>query len=107
MSFKVGMKVVCIDGDFSMHPMIFEHYQQLPSQDQVYTVRAVRPMGAEGGILLEEIKNAPVFFAHFQGKLEPAFHPRRFVPLDELESKEAEEAVEELLKEVEIELELA
>jgi hypothetical protein len=104
MSFKPGMKVVCIDGDFSMHPMIFEHYQSLPKQDQVYTIRKVRPMGAEGGVLLEEIKNDPVFFVHFQGKLEPAFHPRRFVPLDEFESEEVEEAVEELLREVEIEL---
>jgi len=102
MSFKPGMKVVCINGDFSMHPMIHEHYQELPKQDAVYTIREVRPMGAEGGILLEEIKNDSVYFAHFQGKLEPAFNPKRFVPLDELESEEVEKAVEELLEEVEL-----
>jgi len=104
MSFKPGTKVVCINSDFSMHPMIVEHYQALPLKDQVYTVREVRPMGAEGGILIEELKNTPVFFAHFGGKLEPAFNPKRFAPLNEIESEEATEAVEEMLKEIDIEL---
>ena len=101
MSFKPGQRVVCIDGDFSMHPMIFEHYSCLPKKDQIYTVRKIRPAGAEGGILLEEIKNDPIFFHAYQGKLEPAFKATRFAPLDELESEEAEKAVEELLREVE------
>ena len=68
----------------------------------MYTIRSVRPAGAEGGVLLEEIKNDPIFFQAYQGKLEPAFKSNRFVPLDELESEEAETAVEELLREVEL-----
>ena len=103
MSFKPGQKVVCVNADFSMYPMIYEHYKALPKKNQTYTVREVRPMGAEGGILLEELKNDLVFFPHFGGKLEAAFNPNRFKPLDELESSEAVEAVEELLKEVELE----
>lgn len=97
---KVGMKVVCINDDFSMHPFISEHYKNLPKKDKTYTIRQVRPAGAEGGILLEEIKNPPIFFTLYQGKLEPAFNPKRFVPLDEFYSKEAEEAVEDLVKEL-------
>lgn len=104
MSFKPGQKVVCINADFSMYPMINEHYKALPKEKQTYTVREVRPMGAEGGILLEELKNNLVFFPHFGGKLEAAFNPKRFVPLDELKSTEAEDAVEELLKEVDLDL---
>ena len=102
MSFKVGQKIVCINGDFSMHPFISEHYKVLPVKDKTYTVRQVRPTGAEGGILLDEIKNPPIFFTLYQGKLEPAFNPKRFVPLDEFYGEEAEKAVEELLKEVDL-----
>jgi hypothetical protein len=100
--FKPGMKVVCIDDDFSMHPMISEHYKVLPKKDITYTIRQVRPAGAEGGILLDEIKNPPIFFTLYQGKLEPAFNPIRFAPLDELHSEEAEKAVEELIKELDL-----
>jgi len=104
MSFKPGQKVVCIDGDFSMYPFISDHYSALPIKGQTYVVREIRPMGAEGGILLEELKNDSVFFAHFGGKLEPAFNPKRFILLDSLESEEVEEAIEEVLEEVELEL---
>lgn len=99
MSFKVGQKVVCIDGNFSMHPHINNHYQALPIENQIYTVRAVRPMGAEGGILLEELVNAPIYFELYQGKLEPAFNPKRFVSLEEFEES-LEEVAEEALEEV-------
>lgn len=104
MSFKPGTRVICVNSDFSMYPMITEHYQALPIKNNVYTVKEVRPMGAEGGILLEELSNSPVFFPHFGGKMEPAFNPNRFRPLDTLENEEAEKAVEELLKEVELEI---
>lgn len=76
-------QVVCINGDFSMYPMINQHYKSLPTEGNIYTVREIRPSNAEGGILLEEIINPTIWFEHYQGNLEPAFSPKRFVPLEE------------------------
>lgn len=91
---RVGDKVVCINGDF--HPEIAKHFQYLPEKDKEYIVRAVRPIAAEGGILLEGLKNKPIFFKLYQGNLEPAFHPNRFrlaEPIKKLEKVEEEELV--------------
>jgi len=60
-------------------------------------------LAAEGGILLEEVKNAPIFFNLYQGKLEPAFHRNRFrlkEPIynsTEVESYEKVKETEEVL----------
>lgn len=91
---KPGDRVVCVNGDF--HPEIAKYFQQLPIKDKEYTIRTVRPIGAEGGILLEEIKNKSIFFKMYQGNLEPAFHPNRFrvvEPTKEIERVESDELV--------------
>jgi hypothetical protein len=84
---KKADKVICIDDDFSMYSTIHEFYSHLPVKNEIYTIREVRPKAAEGGILLKEIRNKPIYNAQYMGNLEPAFHPRRFVPLEETELK--------------------
>lgn len=96
MSFTKGDKVVCID-DSPSTPRTMLRFRYWIVKDSIYTVRDQRPQGAEGGILLEEIKNPPVYFEHFMGKLEPAYHPSRFrkATSQELKGEEAEkEALE-------------
>ena len=83
---RVGDKIICINGDF--HTEVAKFFQSLPVKDKEYIVRAVRPMAAEGGILLEEVKNAPIFFNLYQGKLEPAFNPNRFRMAEPIKSLE-------------------
>lgn len=86
--------VICIDDDFSMHPTIHLDYQELPVKNKIYNIREVRPPYAGSGVLLEEIKNKPVYFAQFNAYIEPAFAQRRFIPIVEIEHKlEIEEKV--------------
>lgn len=79
---RKGQKVVCVDDRYS-NAVTMKNFKEWIKRDETYTVREIRPVGAEGGILLEEVKNPPVFYPAFGGHLEPAFHPRRFVPLEE------------------------
>jgi len=83
---KPGDRVICVNSDF--HPEITKFFQNLPVKDKEYIIRAVRPIAAEGGILLEEVKNTPIFFKLYQGKLEPAFHPNRFRMAEPVKSME-------------------
>lgn len=96
---RVGDKVVCINGDF--HPEIAKHFQYLPEKDKEYIIRAIRPMAAEGGILLEGLRNKSIFFKMYQGNLEPAFHSARFRLIDpiynSIENEEYERIEEEVL----------
>ena len=98
-NLSVGQKVVCID-DSPSTPETMINFVKWVKKDETYTIRSIRPAGAEGGILLDEVKNPPVHFPHFGGNLEPAFHPRRFVSL------QTKEKVREKVKEVELEEEL-
>lgn len=92
MGFKKGEKVVCVDASPST-PTTMSKFEAWPSQDEVYHVRDQRPQGAEGGVLLEELRNPPVYFEQVMGKLEPAFNPARFRRVEEETS--AERAAEE------------
>lgn len=96
MGFKKGDRVVCID-DRPSTLKTMARFRYWIVKDTIYTVREQRPEGAEGGILLEEAKNPPVYFEHFMGKLEPAYHPGRFrkATPDEIAEREREEEVEE------------
>lgn len=97
--FKAGQKVRCVDDRFS-NPKTMDMFENWVVRDEVYTVRVQRPAGAESGVLLEEIKNPPFFHPAYGGKLEPAFHPRRFViDEDEMKSEEMVEQAKEILEE--------
>lgn len=92
MGFDKGDKVVCID-DSGNTLATMRKFSSWPVRDEIYTVREQRPEGAEGGVLLEEIKNEPVYFQQVMGKLEPAYHPDRFRRVEEagqLEEQETE-----------------
>jgi hypothetical protein len=98
MGFQRGEKVVCID-DSPSTATTMSKFETWPKEGEVYRVRDQRPSGAEGGVLLEELRNPPVYFAQVMGKLEPAFNPARFRRMEEqkseeeAEEKESEEAV--------------
>jgi hypoxanthine phosphoribosyltransferase len=81
MMFKKGQKVVCIDDSRSTRKTM-ERFEEWIEKDRVYTIREQRPQGAEGGVLLEEVKNPPAYFPQVMGKIEPAFAPRRFREVD-------------------------
>lgn len=100
-NFSVGQRIMCVDDRFR-NTKTMQHFTQWVKRDKTYTVREIRPAGAEGGILLEEIKNPPCYFPHFGGNLEPAFHPKRFVPLEEAEGEQAKEKAKEILHEQEL-----
>lgn len=98
-----GEKVVCIDAKFS--PESARLYQQLPIQDQVYTIRSVYvgrgntlkadsgKMDGEIGVLLEEIVN-PSDPALKDGlKAELGFKSERFAPLTKVEEPMVETEV--------------
>ena len=93
-NFSVGQKIACIDDRYS-NEATMQHFKQWIERDKTYTVRQVRPHGAEGGILLEEIKNPPCYFPQFGGNLEPAFNPRRFVAVEEFYNEEEETQTKE------------
>lgn len=100
-NFHVGQKVICIDDRYS-NPQTMQHFKQWVERDKEYTIRKVRPQGAEGGVLLEEVVNPPCFFPQYGGKLEPAFHPKRFVPKEEMEGDEVIMEAAQILREKEI-----
>ena len=95
-----GQKVVCINDTFS--PTIRALYKQLPTKDNIYTIREVflgREKIVRGGetatvgLLLHELTNPPDPF--HQGQQELGFSSERFAPLNERpdEKVEAEEVV--------------
>jgi hypothetical protein len=98
--FRKGQKVVCVNDRYS-NMSTMKKFNQWIVRDEIYTVRQHRPEGAEGGVLLEEIVNPPMYVKVFGGSLEPAFHPSRFVPLNE-EEMENKEVIKEILETEEV-----
>jgi len=96
--FKVGQKVVCVD-DRHSNDITMAAFKQWVKRDEQYTIRVVRPHAADGGVLLEEIKNPPKYIAAYAGNLEPAFHPRRFIAVEEFKGEEVVALAKEILKE--------
>ncbi len=94
MSFKVGDQVICID-DRKNHPRIDLDFQQWVEEGERYTVRATS-MDLNGGIgiLLEELRNIPIYSKLLGGKFEPRYNSIRFVKI-ETDKIEMEETVEE------------
>ena len=84
MTFRVGQKVVCIDGDFSSYWSVVKH---LPEKGRVYTVRALTectfgPFKDVPCILLQEIRN-PVQLWSNGRVFECPFTAKRFRPVVE------------------------
>ena len=86
MGFKVGQKVICVDGSFDTHDEEFRRvFTQLPEEGVVYTIREID----SPSVKLDEISNKPVpmDFGGVTFEEEPGFHERRFKPLEEQVNK--------------------
>jgi hypothetical protein len=95
--FKVGQKIVCVDA--SPNEKVANLYQEWVVKYKEYTVR--RAEGSLDGIqriLLEEVRNSPVFFPALGGKAEPGFAATRFKTVESLlEEESVEEEMENLI----------
>lgn len=83
MSFEVGKKVVCIDGNFDITDPEFRLvFQQLPKKGVVYTIRE----WDSPSVKLEEVLNSevPMNMGGIVITEEPGFNERRFKPLQDI-----------------------
>lgn len=98
MFFKVGDRIVCIDASKN-HPRIDIDFQQWIEEGNEYVVRATSlDLKGEQGILLNEVRNKPIFSTLLGGKFEPRFASIRFRKVevqDFFVEKQVEKNVEE------------
>jgi hypothetical protein len=99
--FDIGDRVVCIDA--SMQPSTIEELKKdVPNwlrQDEKYTVRGFNENdGIVLGILLEEIRNMPIYFKLLGRVQEPAFADWRFRKMRPNEVESEVESMEEILE---------
>ena len=79
-------------------PTIVKYYKNWVSRDNVYTIReVVSNEGIVDGVLLNEIKNAPIYIELIDKKQEPAFGKFRFKLLQEDAMMESVEHYVEML----------
>jgi len=70
---KPGDKVICID-DSKNDNISYDAFQEWVREQEKYIVRRI-----EGErVLLEEIRNKPVYVGSIMGKVEPGFAKKRF-----------------------------
>ena len=72
---RPGEQVICVDASKNPHTD-YSMFSGWVKEGQKYTVRTVEDSGNR--ILLEEIKNSPIYFSHVMGKAEPGFSKKRF-----------------------------
>lgn len=92
-------KYICVDD--SKTPAS-KHFTQWVVEGDVYTIRRKEgSLTGEVRVLLNEIKNEPVFIAEFGGKVEPGFNIKRLALLDDamniVEEKKITEKVPQLI----------
>jgi hypothetical protein len=89
---KVGDKVICVDSSLP-HPEIAKHFDKWVEQDKTYIIRGKRLWYGEYSLLLEEIKNPPMYNPEIMGNCEPGYSIKRFRLVDPVEelSHELEE----------------
>lgn len=83
---EIRQKVVCIDDSVKagQEEFVSKTYKQWVKKDQVYTVRTILDNNEiVTGILLEEIKNSPIYIHLIDDFQEPAFRTTRFKELQE------------------------
>jgi len=91
---KAGDKVICLDSKDTHDTK--KYCSQWIVEKAIYTVRRIEgSLTGETRVLLEEVRNAPVFITALQGKVEPGFAGKRFADLEQyLLSNSVEEVVE-------------
>ena len=100
---EIRQKVVCIDDSVKVgqEEFVAKAYKQWVKNDQVYTVRAILDNNEiVTGILLEEIRNIPIFIHLIDDFQEPAFRISRFKEPDEFEPVSKEEEIKNLMKQI-------
>jgi len=93
MNFKIGDIVVCVN-DAKTNPRIDMDFQQWIKRDEKYTIRATSmDLNGQYGVLLEEIKNEPIYLKLLGGSFEPRFASNRFRKIedDTLKNEKVEE----------------
>lgn len=79
---SVGMKVVCVDDDFTGDDNLGWSYV-FPKKGETYTIRAVEPHWedeTDTAIRLEELVNVPHFYSGLGREMETHFKASRFRP---------------------------
>lgn len=97
---RVNDKVVCIDDSIraEIMPTIIKHYKNWVERDKVYTIREVlQNDGIVEGVLLNEIRNTPIYIELIDKKQEPAFGMFRFRVMQEDAMMESVEHYVEML----------
>lgn len=78
MNFRIGQKVVCIDGDW-----ILREGTVAPREGETYTVRDKLFEGTCPSLRFVEIVNQPISYSNTPGPIEPAFDAECFRPVVE------------------------
>jgi hypothetical protein len=102
--FEIGERVICVDQSVKSEFILeFLHaYQQWVVKGQEYTVREVyHNDNIVTGVLLEEIRNIPIYFKIINRTQEPAFATWRFRKTASVGQTEESNADELLLTELE------
>ena len=97
---KIGQEVICVDDSIKTGELfsVGSHYQNWIKKGNKYTIRAILDnKDIVTGILLEEVKNKPIYIKLIDTVQEPAFRPNRFRELQEPEKLKVSCTEEELL----------
>lgn len=97
---KIGQEVICIDDSIKTGELfsVGSHYQNWIKKGTKYTIRAILDnKDIVTGVLLEEVKNKPIYIKLIDAIQEPAFRPNRFRELQEPEKIAVSCTEEELL----------
>ena len=96
--FKQGDKVICTN---DLPPLQgWNHcFKQWPVKGDKYTVRrCYQALNGDWGVLLEEIKNPPIFHTVLNGNIEPGFSHNRFRKVEDLSTLIKTEELEEIFE---------
>lgn len=100
MSFNTGSKIICVDDSIRAEilPTVAKYYKNWVSRDKIYTIREVfQNEGIVEGVLLEEVRNKPIYIELIDKKQEPAFGLFRFRELQDDAMMESVEHYIEML----------
>ena len=78
---RQGSKIICVDDSIraELMPTVIKYYKNWVIRNKVYTVReVVTNNGIVDGVLLNEIRNEPIYIELIDKKQEPAFGMFRF-----------------------------
>jgi hypothetical protein len=81
MRHKTGDKVVCIDAR-ETHPEIMKHFTHWLTEGKIYKVRGTREFNGIQSVLLEGLKNPPMYNPELFGYCEPGYASVRFRKAD-------------------------